>query len=120
LPYLQAANAPSLLNTPLDPDPDTAYLQALGAQGGGGIDLTKAAQLLSKNLGGVGGGSAGAPGGSRRMPPAFVPLTSLNRPLPQAPAAPADAGDQQALIAQLSDAIRRAQAANTLSNQPQR
>jgi hypothetical protein len=113
--------APSLLNTPLDPDPDTAYLQALGAQGGGGgIDLTKAAQLLSKNLGGVGGSSAGAQGASRRMPPAFMPLTSLNRPLPQAPVAPTDSGDQQALIAQLSDAIRRAQAANTLSNQPQR
>jgi hypothetical protein len=118
LPYLQAANAPSLLNTPLDPDPDTAYLQALGAQGGGGIDWAKAAKLLGSSIGG-GGRGAGAPTGSGRMLPAQMPLTSLNRPLPQAPAASADSQNQQALIAYLSDAIRRAQAANALTNQPQ-
>jgi hypothetical protein len=51
--------------------------------------------------------------------PAQMPLTSLNRPLPQPPAAAsADSQNQQALIAYLSDAIRRAQAANALSQQP--
>jgi hypothetical protein len=104
---------PDLLNTPLDPDPDPSYL----AGAGGGIDWTKAAQLLGKSIGGAGGGAgAGAQPGSGRMPPlSGIPLTSLNRPLPQPPAAPADSGDQQALIAYLSDAIRRAQAANALT-----
>jgi hypothetical protein len=103
----------NLLNTPLDPDPDPSYL----AGAGGGIDWAKAAQLLGKSIGG--GGGAGAPAGSGRMPPAQMPLTSLNRPLPQAPAASADSQNQQALIAYLSEAIRRAQAANALTNQPQ-
>jgi hypothetical protein len=106
----------NLLNTPLDPDPDTAYLQGAGVGGGDGIDWAKAAKLL----GNIGGGGAGAPAGSGRMMlPAQMPLTSLNRPLPQAPAASADSQNQQALIAYLSDAIRRAQAANALTNQPQ-
>jgi hypothetical protein len=105
---------PNLLNTPLDPDPDTSYLQAAGAQGGG-IDWAKAAQLLGK---GIGGGGAGAqPGSGRMLLPPQMPLTSLNRPLPQAPAASADSQNQQALIAYLSDAIRRAQAANALTQQ---
>jgi hypothetical protein len=104
-----------LLNTAFDPDPDPSYLQAAGA--GGGIDWAKAAQLLGKSIGG--GGGAGAPTGSARMPPAQMPLTSLNRPLPQAPAVSADSQNQQELIAYLSEAIRRAQAANALTNQPQ-
>ena len=109
------ADAPSLLNTAFDPDPDPSYLQAAGMGSGGGIDWAKAAQLLGKN---IGGGSAGAPAGSGRMPPAQMPLTSLNRPLPQPPAASADSQNQQALIAYLSDAIRRAQTANALTQQP--
>jgi hypothetical protein len=106
-----------LLNTPLDPDPDIFYLQGTGMGGGGSIDWAKAAQLLGKSIGG--GGGAGAQTGSGRMPPAQMPLTSLNRPLPQAPAASADSQNQQALIAYLSEAIRRAQAANALTNQSQ-
>ena len=106
-----------LLNTAFDPDPDPSYLQTVGMGGGGGIDWAKAAQLLGKSIGG--GGGAGAPAGSGRMPPAQMPLTSLNRPLPQAPVASADPGNEQELIAYLSEAIRRAQAANTLSSQPQ-
>jgi hypothetical protein len=105
---------PDLLNTPLDPDPDPSYLQA----GGGGVDWTKAAQLLGKSIGGAGAGT-GAPVGGGRMLPPQMPLTSLNRPLPQPPAASADSQNQQALIAYLSDAIRRAQAANALTQQPQ-
>jgi hypothetical protein len=105
-----------LLNTQFDPDPDTSYLQGAGIGGGGGIDWAKAAQLLGKSIGGGGGG--GAPTGSGRMPPAQMPLTSLNRPLPQAPVASVDSQNQQELIAYLSDAIRRVQAANTLSSQP--
>jgi hypothetical protein len=112
------ADAPSLLNTAFDPDPDPSYLQAAGMGSGGGIDWAKAAKLLGSSIGG--GGGAGAPTGSGRMPPAQMPLTSLNRPLPQVPVASADSGNQQELIAYLSDAIRRAQAANTLSSQPQR
>ena len=100
-----------LLNTQFDPDPDTSYLQAAGMGGGGSIDWAKAAQLLGKS---IGGGGAGAPAGSGRMLPAQMPLTSLNRPLPQPPAAPTDSGDQQALIAELADAIRRSQVANQL------
>jgi hypothetical protein len=103
---------PNLLNTPLDPDPDPSYLQA----GGGGIDWAKAAQLLGKS---IGGGGAGAQPGSGRMLPAQMPLTSLNRPLPQPSAASADSQNQQELIAYLSDAIRRAQTANALTQQPQ-
>jgi hypothetical protein len=105
-----------LLNTQFDPDPDPSYLQAasMGA-GGGGIDWAKAAQLLGKSIGG-----GGAPSGSSRMLPAQMPLTSLNRPLPQAPVASADSQNQQELIAYLSDAIRRAQAANALTQQPSR
>jgi hypothetical protein len=103
-----------LLNTQFDPDPDTAYLQGAGLGGGGGIDWAKAAKLL----GNIGGGSAGTPAGSgRMMPPAQMPLTSLNRP--QAPVTSADSQNQQALIAYLSDAIRRAQVANALTNQSQ-
>jgi hypothetical protein len=101
--------APSLLNTQFDPDPDPT-----GMGGGGGIDWAKAAKLL----GNIGGGGGGAPAGSGRMPPAFMPLTSLNRPLPQAPVASTDSQNQQALIAQLSEAIRRAQVANALTQQP--
>jgi hypothetical protein len=108
--------APSLLNTAFDPDPDPSYLQAAGMGGSGGIDWAKAAKLL----GNIGGGGAGASAGSGRMPPpAFMPLTSLNRPLPQPPATSADSQNQQELIAYLSDAIRRAQTANALTNQPQ-
>jgi hypothetical protein len=106
-----------LLNTQFDPDPDPSYLQGAGMGGGGGIDWAKAAQLLGKS---IGGGGAGGPSGSGRMLPAQMPLTSLNRPLPQAPVASTDSGNEQELIAYLSDAIRRAQAANTLTNQPQR
>jgi hypothetical protein len=106
-------DAPSLLNTQFDPDPDTPYLQAAGMGGDGGIDWAKAAKLLGSS---VGGRSAGAPVGSGRMPPAQMPLTSLNRPLPQPPA---DSGNEQELIAQLSEAIRRAQVANALTNQQQ-
>jgi hypothetical protein len=109
-------DAPSLLNTQFDPDPDTAYLQAAGTQGGGGIDWAKAAKLLGNIGGGAGGG---APAGSGRVPVALMPLTSLNRPLPQAPVASTDSQNQQALIAYLSEAIRRAQAANALTQQPQ-
>jgi hypothetical protein len=106
-------DAPSLLNTQFDPDPDTPYLQAAGmGGGGGGIDWAKAAKLL----GNIGGASAGAPAGGGRMPPAQMPLTSLNRPLPQPPANTGNT-QEQALIAQLSDAIRRAQVANSLTNQ---
>jgi hypothetical protein len=106
-----------LLNTQFDPDPDISYLQGAGMGGGGGIDWAKAAQLLGKNIGG--GGGAGAPTGSGRMLPAQMPLTSLNRPLPQAPVASTDSGNEQELIAYLSDAIRRAQVANALTQQPQ-
>jgi hypothetical protein len=111
-------DAPSLLNTQFDPDPDPSYLQAAGVGGGGSTDWAKLAKVLGNIGGGAGGG---APAGSgRMMPPALMPLTSLNRPLPQPPATSADSQNQQELIAQLSDAIRRAQAANTLTNQPQR
>jgi hypothetical protein len=106
-----------LLNTQFDPDPDTSYLQGAGTGAGGGIDWAKAAQLLGKS---IGGGGAGAPVGSGRMLPAQMPLTSLNRPLPQAPVASTDSGNEQELIAYLSDAIRRAQTANALSQQPSR
>jgi hypothetical protein len=106
-----------LLNTAFDPDPDPSYLQAAGMGGGGGIDWAKAAQLLGKS---IGGGGAGAPAGSGRMLPAQMPLTSLNRPLPQAPVASTDSGNEQELIAYLSDAIRRAQTANALTQQPSR
>jgi hypothetical protein len=102
---------PNYLNTAFDPDPDPAIAGA-----GGGIDWAKAAQLLGKIGGGAGGG---APVGSGRTLPPQMPLTSLNRPLPQPPTASADSQNQQALIAYLSDAIRRAQAANALTNQPQ-
>jgi hypothetical protein len=104
-----------LLNTQFDPDPDTSYLQGAGMGAGGGIDWAKAAQLLGKSIGG--GGGAGSPAGSGRMLPAQMPLTSLNRPLPQPPA---DSQNQQELIAYLSDAIRRAQTANALTQQPSR
>jgi hypothetical protein len=103
-----------LLNTQFDPDPDISYLQAAGMGAGGGIDWAKAAKLLGSS---IGGGDAGAPAGSGRMLPAQMPLTSLNRPLPQPPVASADSGNTQELIAYLSDAIRRAQAANTLTQQ---
>jgi hypothetical protein len=102
-----------LLNTPLDPDPDPSYLQAAG-MGGGGADWAKIAQALGKGIGGL---SGGAQSGGGVMPPARMPLTSLNRPLPQAHPGSADSQNQQALIAYLSDAIRRSQAARALSNQ---
>src|SRR4029077_4019559 len=105
-----------LLNTQFDPDPDTSYLQAAGMGAGGGIDWAKAAKLLGSSIGGRG---AGAQPGSGRMPPAQITLTSLNRPLPQPPVASADSGNEQELIAYLSDAIRRAQVANSLTNQSQ-